>query len=105
MKPLLANDLCYMCGVAEKQVYSQEGFCKDCEELHDRVIAALRQARQDGCLRQGYDPSGWRDIPNRSWTEHVLTHMAQYRRGDTTEDHLSHAICCLVMIYDDRHLL
>lgn len=79
--------------------------CTDCRELLDRAIAAITVARRDGCMAQGYDPSSWKDVPGRSWTEHVLAHVAQYRRGDTTEDHLSHAICCLVMIYDDRHLL
>lgn len=98
MRPQLADrDLCYMCGVAEKQFYSQEGFCKDCEELHDRVIRALRLARQDGCLRQGYDPSSWRQAQNR--LDHAATHIYKIRRGDTSEDHLAHAICDLVMLY------
>lgn len=87
-----------MCGVAEKQFYSQEGFCKDCEELHDRAIAALRQARRDGCLKQGYHPSSWREAKHR--LDHAEIHVREYNEGDTREDHLAHAICDLVMCYE-----
>lgn len=91
-------DHCYMCGVAEKQFYSQEGYCRDCEELHERAKEALRQARHDGCLKQGYHPSSWREAKHR--LEHAATHIYQYKRGDLGEDHLAHAICDLVMSYD-----
>lgn len=94
---------CSMCGVAEKQHYSQEGFCTDCEELHDRAIQALSVARHEGVARYGV--ASWRDSGDRSWTEHAIAHIAAYRRGDISEDHLAHAICDLVMIYDDRHQL
>lgn len=98
-------DHCYMCGVAEKQFYSQEGYCRDCEILHYRAVAALRQARHDGCLKQGYHPSSWREAKNR--LAHAATHITIHRRylaehneQDNQEDHLAHAICDLVMCYD-----
>lgn len=71
--------------------------CEDCSELCQRAIKAITKARQDGCLVQGYDPSSWRQAEHR--LDHAATHIYQHRRGDTTEDHLAHAICDLVMLY------
>lgn len=71
--------------------------CTDCRELMDRAIAALTVARRDGCMTQGYDPSSWRQAQHR--LDHAATHIYKIRRGDTSEDHLAHAICDLVMLY------
>lgn len=100
----LGEKLCTICyGVKASSDRPGRMMCLDCRELVDRAINALSVARREGVAR--YGPSSWRDSGDRSWTEHAIAHIAAYRRGDNSEDHLSHAICDLVMIYDDRHLL
>lgn len=75
-----------------------ERYCDDCHELLERAKRAISVARQDGCLKQGYHPSSWREAKNR--LGHAATHIYLHKRNDTSEDHLAHAICDLVMSYD-----
>lgn len=97
MRPQPADDLCYICGVAEKQFYSQEGYCVNCEAIMDAAEAAIRQARQDGVPI--YGPETWREANMEHRLEHAATHIYQYKRGERDEDHLAHAICDLVFVY------
>lgn len=91
--------LCTICFSAEADLNKPGRMaCTDCRELMDRAIAALTVARRDGCMTQGYDPSSWRKAQHR--LDHAATHIYQLRRGDKTEDHLAHAICDLVMLYE-----
>lgn len=80
------------------EIEPDDQFCIDCATLVDTAIKAISQARQDGCLAQGYDPTSWRLSKNR--LSHAEIHIRQYNEGDTSEDHLAHAICDLVMSYD-----
>jgi hypothetical protein len=91
--------LCYICETAAQ---THGIYCTDCRQLVDAAIAALQQARQDGCLVQGYDPSSWREDKNR--LDHAATHIYVHKRKEpaTTEDHLAHAICDLVIEYARR---
>lgn len=99
-QPKLGEKLCTVCyGAPANLDRPGRMMCVDCRELVDRAINALCVARREGVQR--YGPSTWRDSGDRSWTEHAIAHIAAYRRDDQSEDHLSHAICDLVMIYGD----
>lgn len=40
-----------------------------------------------------YGEGNWRKIPIRDHLNHLLMHVNAYLAGDTTDDHLSHALC------------
>lgn len=69
--------------------------CKECTAIWNAALQAVSRAREIGVPK--YGPNTWR-LANDN-IEHALTHIFKYRRGDTSEDHLAHAICRLVMEY------
>lgn len=73
----------------------EDGMCDECSDLCNKALDAIVKARRDGFK---YPPNYWRTDPE-SHLEHATTHVYMHRRGDTTEDHLAHAICRLVMEY------
>lgn len=101
MKPQQVDKpICTICLSAQANFdLSERMLCNDCRTLLDTAIRALSVARQDGCLRQGYDPSSWPEAKGR--LEHATTHIYKHRRGGepNSEDHVAHAICDLVMVY------
>lgn len=95
--------LCTICLSAQANFdLSERMLCNDCRTLLDTAIRALSIARQDGCVKQGYDPSSWIEVKDR--LEHATTHIQHYVQDgrSTSEDHLAHAICDLVMVYAQR---
>lgn len=70
-------------------------YCTDCQVLVDAAIRALSIARQEGVVR--YGPSTWVKAPDN--LDRACTHIYKFRRNDTSEDQLSHAITRLVMEY------
>lgn len=86
------------CECCKSAPRANDMYCDDCYELISRAIQAVVTARQDGVLKQGYDPSAWRKAQHR--LDHAATHIYKHRRHDSSEDHLAHAICDLVMLYE-----
>lgn len=89
--------MCECCTVVPR---ANDSYCDDCYELVNRAVQAVINARRDGILGQGYDPSSWRSLQSNDRLDHAATHIYMHRRQDTSEDHLAHAICDLVMLYE-----
>lgn len=89
---------CIICG-ALPVPYSNNS-CLECTKLVDAAVAAIRKARRDGVPK--YGPNLWKTLSVTEHLEHAKDHMMYLdfsRMGinPTGEDHLSHAICRLVM--------
>ncbi len=92
-----------ICDVCEQEIPEETGFdngyyknyCNECHELLELAEKAIKQARLDGSK---YPPNTWKTI-KRDNIEHALTHLFKYKRQDTTEDQLAHAICDLTFEY------
>lgn len=53
-------------------------------------------------LKEGadkYEPNNWRLIPAESHLSHAIAHLLAYANGDEQDNHLSHAMCRLMMAY------
>jgi hypothetical protein len=51
-------------------------------------------------LKRGADKYGvdnWRAIPTESHLNHMIQHAYAYLAGDTSDDHLAHALCRAMM--------
>lgn len=44
-----------------------------------------------------HDEGGWRKLPRRAHISRALRHLALYVAGDTSEGHLEHAACRVLM--------
>ena len=76
-----------------------DGFmCHECNVLIEVVKDAISLARIDGATHN-YTAESWRQETTEQNLEHALTHIFKHKRADTTEDHIAHAICRLVMEY------
>lgn len=47
-----------------------------------------------------HDEGGWRKLSRRDHVSRVLRHLALYLSGDTSEAHLEHAACRMLMALD-----
>lgn len=96
----MENNLCIICG--EVSVQFSNSACLECVRLVDTSVEALLKARHDGVPI--YGPSLWNNISPQEHLIHAIEHMGsatiQVERlgGDDDEDHLSHAICRLIMV-------
>lgn len=60
-----------------------------------------------GILQYGADKYGvgnWKKIPVEEHLNHALQHIFAHLEGNTTEDHLGHALCRLVFAVHVQHL-
>lgn len=94
------NSPCWCCKVIVKTGITQyqeltEYICDDCGEIIRRVYAAISTARQVGVPK--YNPTSWRHIDPSEHMLHAIEHMRLVGLGDSSEPHLSHAICRLAM--------
>lgn len=56
------------------------------------MLKLLAKAFQDG-IDKGYPKHNWKKgIPNDDLLNHAINHLYLYLEGDTSEDHLSHAM-------------
>lgn len=69
--------------------------CDDCFDIEEAAIDSLKVARQIGVPK--YDATSWRHIDPSEHMLHALGHLQQIGLGDSSEAHLSHAICRLAM--------
>lgn len=90
---------CSICHVEEASGDSlYEGqFCVNCGLLMVACEEALSAARSIGVPL--YNASSWRETTIENNLEHALTHIFKFKRLDTTEDHIAHAICRLAFVY------
>ena len=67
-------------------------------DLPLEALHAFANALEDGKAK-GYPRDNWKKgFPTRSVIAHLLVHILRYREGDTSEDHLSHALFNLVVL-------
>lgn len=57
-----------------------------------RAIFAMTEVLKQGFDKYGSDEN-WRCIPVRDHINHALIHFYAFLAGDTSDDHLSHAMC------------
>lgn len=66
------------------------------------AYTALAQAFEDGKAK-GYPRDNWRKgFPTRNLIAHAITHLVRYRTGDTSEDHLSHALWNVMVLIEQQ---
>lgn len=56
-------------------------------------------------LKEGadkYEANNWRLIPAELHISHAIAHLLAYANGDGQDDHLSHAMCRLMMAYSTK---
>lgn len=66
--------------------------------LYTELPKALRRVaeiQKKGHIK--YGPENWKKIEAKSHLDHALYHIYQYLGGDTSEPHLAHAACRLLM--------
>jgi len=60
-----------------------------------RAALALARVLAEGAEK--YGEQNQRGIPTDQQINHALQHLYAYLAGDTSDDHLGHAICCCMM--------
>lgn len=63
--------------------------------IDTKAIFKLANVLHTGEVRYGKD--NWRKIDTESHLNHALSHIFAYLAGDTQDQHLSHAMCRLMM--------
>lgn len=65
-----------------------------CDLLPPRAVLEAAAVLHTGAIRYGVD--NWRGIEARSHVNHALSHVFAHLAGDTSDGHLSHAVCRLL---------
>ena len=69
-----------------------------CDLLPPRAVLSVAGVLHAGAEKYGID--NWRNIEIRDHVNHALTHLFAYLAGDSTDAHLSHASCRVLMALD-----
>jgi hypothetical protein len=67
----------------------------DAAELINMAVRCLFNALRDGDAK--HPPGTWMKQTAEEHKSHLYSHIDDYEAGDTSEDHLAHAICRVVM--------
>lgn len=71
-------------------------------DIPPEVLTTFATALEDGKAK-GYPRDNWKKgFPVRSVIAHLLIHILKYREGDTSEDHLAHALFNLAVLIRQR---
>lgn len=76
-----------------KQSATPYGF--DCLDVG--AIFATAKVLEEG--RQKYGKGNWLKIPPEDHANHLLMHVFAWMAGDTSDEHLAHAMCRAMMLY------
>jgi hypothetical protein len=66
-----------------------------CDLLPAKAVLAVAKILKYGADR--YAPNNWRKIDRADHLNHATTHILAHLAGDTSDDHLEHAACRLLM--------
>jgi hypothetical protein len=69
-----------------------------CDLIPSTVILALGKILAEGARK--YGDENWRNIRFADHINHALVHIAAYRAGDRSDDHLGHALCRMVFAFE-----
>src|ERR1017187_601896 len=64
--------------------------------------AVCQVARTTTDALKDHDEGGWRSLSRREHVSRTLRHLALYLSGDTSEEHLEHATCRMLMALDNK---
>jgi hypothetical protein len=56
-----------------------------------RALFAMAEVLKRGADKYGVD--NWRGLPTQDHINHAITHLYAYLAGDTSDDHLTNALC------------
>lgn len=71
-----------------------------CDLLPARATLAVAAVLHEGAAK--YGPDNWRGIPVADHLNHAMTHVLAMLAGDTSDDHLEHAACRLLMALETK---
>ena len=63
--------------------------------IDGKALERLAQVLEEGARK--YAPGNWKLVEQHEHINHALAHLCKCEQGDTTEDHLGHAFCRLMM--------
>jgi len=64
-----------------------------CQAIPAKAIMALGHVRWEGHEEHGYDDDNYKQIPIDEHVGRAIKHLASWLDGDTSDDHLHHALC------------
>lgn len=71
------------------------------EALFFNALLAVSGLRYEACKVKGYPDDNYLNIDKREHIGRALTHLFAYMAGDTSNDHLTHAACRVLMALEE----
>lgn len=68
------------------------------DALDAKAMFAMCKVLYEGRRKYGFD-GNWRQIPPKDHANHLLIHIFAWLAGDTSDEHLSHAMCRAMFLY------
>jgi hypothetical protein len=69
-----------------------------CDLLPPRALLHLAAILKEGADK--YGDENWRLIPFADHINHAMTHILAHKAGDTTDDHIGHALCRMMFAFE-----